>query len=96
MAHGAITCALDSVGLDHLTRNIRTSCEETIDGVLLSGGLDSSLVASIAQRETLRLQKEYARKQAFLNSGVRLRTHLICYRLCLRVESANEFDRSLG
>lgn len=34
------------------------------------GGLDSSLVASIAQRETLRLQKEYARKQAFLNSGV--------------------------
>jgi len=29
-------------------------------GVLLSGGLDSSLVASIAQRETLRLQKEYA------------------------------------
>jgi asparagine synthase (glutamine-hydrolysing) len=41
-------------------------------GVLLSGGLDSSLVASIAQRETLRLQKEYARQQAFLNSGVRL------------------------
>ena len=39
-------------------------------GVLLSGGLDSSLVASIAQRETLRLQKEYARQQAFLNSGV--------------------------
>ena len=39
-------------------------------GVLLSGGLDSSLVASIAQRETLRLQKEYARSQAFLNSGV--------------------------
>ncbi|KAK5171257.1 asparagine synthetase [Saxophila tyrrhenica] len=38
-------------------------------GVLLSGGLDSSLVASIAQRETLRLQKEYARQQAFLNSG---------------------------
>lgn len=33
-------------------------------GVLLSGGLDSSLVASIAQRETLRLQKEYARKLA--------------------------------
>ncbi|GAM84285.1 hypothetical protein ANO11243_022790 [Dothideomycetidae sp. 11243] len=29
-------------------------------GVLLSGGLDSSLVASIAQRETLRLQKAYA------------------------------------
>lgn len=39
-------------------------------GVLLSGGLDSSLVASIAQRETLRLQKEYARQQSFLNSGV--------------------------
>ena len=39
-------------------------------GVLLSGGLDSSLVASIAQRETLRLQKEYAKQQAFLNSGV--------------------------
>ncbi|CAI6338171.1 unnamed protein product [Periconia digitata] len=32
-------------------------------GVLLSGGLDSSLVASIAQRETLRLN-EAARKQA--------------------------------
>lgn len=32
-------------------------------GVLLSGGLDSSLVASIAQRETLRLN-ELARKQA--------------------------------
>jgi len=29
-------------------------------GVLLSGGLDSSLVASIAQRETLRLQKAHA------------------------------------
>ncbi|KAJ5907852.1 Asparagine synthase glutamine-hydrolyzing [Penicillium taxi] len=28
-------------------------------GVLLSGGLDSSLVASIAQRETLRMQKAY-------------------------------------
>ena len=38
-------------------------------GVLLSGGLDSSLVASIAQRETLRLQREYARQQRFLNSG---------------------------
>lgn len=32
-------------------------------GVLLSGGLDSSLVASIAQRETLRLQKAHAQKQ---------------------------------
>ncbi|CAH0029049.1 unnamed protein product [Clonostachys rosea] len=31
-------------------------------GVLLSGGLDSSLVASIAQRENLRLQKEAADK----------------------------------
>ncbi|KAI7092445.1 Asparagine synthetase, partial [Hortaea werneckii] len=38
-------------------------------GVLLSGGLDSSLVAAIAQRETLRLQKEYARQQALLQSG---------------------------
>jgi len=38
-------------------------------GVLLSGGLDSSLVASIAQRETRRLQKEYARQQALLQSG---------------------------
>ncbi|EME44570.1 hypothetical protein DOTSEDRAFT_72127 [Dothistroma septosporum NZE10] len=37
-------------------------------GVLLSGGLDSSLVAAIAQRETHRLQKEYARQQA-LASG---------------------------
>lgn len=33
-------------------------------GVLLSGGLDSSLVASIAQRETLRLQREYAKSMA--------------------------------
>ncbi|PIA93314.1 Asparagine synthetase [glutamine-hydrolyzing] 2 [Cercospora beticola] len=38
-------------------------------GVLLSGGLDSSLVASIAQRETLRLQKEYAKKRALLSQG---------------------------
>jgi asparagine synthase (glutamine-hydrolysing) len=36
-------------------------------GVLLSGGLDSSLVAAIAQRETVRLQKEYARQQALLS-----------------------------
>ncbi|SMR63951.1 unnamed protein product [Zymoseptoria tritici ST99CH_3D1] len=36
-------------------------------GVLLSGGLDSSLVASIAQRETLRLQKEYTKQQALLS-----------------------------
>ncbi|KAF2166817.1 hypothetical protein M409DRAFT_54598 [Zasmidium cellare ATCC 36951] len=36
-------------------------------GVLLSGGLDSSLVASIAQRETVRLQKEYARQQALIS-----------------------------
>ncbi|WPG98913.1 asparagine synthetase [Acrodontium crateriforme] len=38
-------------------------------GVLLSGGLDSSLVASIAQRETLRLQKDHAKKLALLRSG---------------------------
>lgn len=38
-------------------------------GVLLSGGLDSSLVAAIAQRETLRLQKEYTKQQALLQSG---------------------------
>ena len=38
-------------------------------GVLLSGGLDSSLVASIAQRETRRLQKEHARQQALFQSG---------------------------
>jgi asparagine synthase (glutamine-hydrolysing) len=36
-------------------------------GVLLSGGLDSSLVASIAQRETVRLQKEYTKQQALLS-----------------------------
>lgn len=36
-------------------------------GVLLSGGLDSSLVAAIAQRETVRLQKEYAKQQALLS-----------------------------
>lgn len=39
-------------------------------GVLLSGGLDSSLVASIAQRETRRLQKELAHQQSMLNSGM--------------------------
>ncbi|KAF2035429.1 asparagine synthetase [Setomelanomma holmii] len=38
-------------------------------GVLLSGGLDSSLVASIAQRETLRLN-EAARKRAAESNGV--------------------------
>ena len=31
--------------------------------MLLSGGLDSSLVASIAQRETLRLQREYVKQR---------------------------------
>ena len=39
-------------------------------GVLLSGGLDSSLVASIAQQETLRLQKEHAKQQHLLRSGI--------------------------
>ena len=39
-------------------------------GVLLSGGLDSSLVAAISQRENVRLQREYARQQQFLRSGV--------------------------
>ncbi|KAK4575357.1 asparagine synthetase [Recurvomyces mirabilis] len=38
-------------------------------GVLLSGGLDSSLVAAIAQRETLRLQREYSKKLAAMQSG---------------------------
>ncbi|KAK5110729.1 Asparagine synthetase [Meristemomyces frigidus] len=38
-------------------------------GVLLSGGLDSSLVAAIAQRETLRLQRDYSKKQAMMQSG---------------------------
>ncbi|KAF2864084.1 glutamine-hydrolyzing asparagine synthase [Piedraia hortae CBS 480.64] len=38
-------------------------------GVLLSGGLDSSLVASVAQRETLRLQREQAKQQALSRSG---------------------------
>ena len=37
-------------------------------GVLLSGGLDSSLVASIAQRETLRLN-EMAKKRASQSNG---------------------------
>ncbi|KAF2722466.1 glutamine-hydrolyzing asparagine synthase [Polychaeton citri CBS 116435] len=38
-------------------------------GVLLSGGLDSSLVASIAQRETLRIQREYHEKMRAAKSG---------------------------
>ncbi|KAK4982379.1 asparagine synthetase [Elasticomyces elasticus] len=38
-------------------------------GVLLSGGLDSSLVASIAQRETLRLQKAYQAQQNGTTNG---------------------------
>ncbi|KAF2480121.1 hypothetical protein BDY17DRAFT_303259 [Neohortaea acidophila] len=56
---------------ESLERSVRKRMMAEVPfGVLLSGGLDSSLVASIAQRETLRLQKEYARKQAFLNSGI--------------------------
>ena len=39
-------------------------------GVLLSGGLDSSLVASIAQRETLRLQAAHAAQQKQQNGFV--------------------------
>ncbi|KAL2355680.1 hypothetical protein BJ546DRAFT_971363 [Cryomyces antarcticus] len=38
-------------------------------GVLLSGGLDSSLVASIAQRETLRLQAAYRAQQNGANGA---------------------------
>ncbi|KAL8833691.1 MAG: hypothetical protein Q9170_004136 [Blastenia crenularia] len=49
-------------------KKLRTSLERSVRkrlmaevpyGVLLSGGLDSSLVASIAQRETLRLQRAH-------------------------------------
>nr|OQO26529.1 Asparagine synthetase [glutamine-hydrolyzing] 2 [Rachicladosporium sp. CCFEE 5018] len=44
-------------------RSVRKSLMAEVPyGVLLSGGLDSSLVASIAQRETLRLQREYAKQ----------------------------------
>ncbi|KAF2759591.1 asparagine synthetase [Pseudovirgaria hyperparasitica] len=45
-------------------------------GVLLSGGLDSSLVASIAQRETLRLNEE-ARKQIANGNGVSQQNGLV-------------------
>ncbi|KAF2117841.1 asparagine synthetase [Lophiotrema nucula] len=38
-------------------------------GVLLSGGLDSSLVASIAQRETLRMNGEAKKRQAATNGA---------------------------
>lgn len=59
-------------------KELRTSFERSVRkrmmaevpfGVLLSGGLDSSLVASIAQRETLRLN-EATRKRAVENKGV--------------------------
>lgn len=65
------TTPLDLLELrESLERSVRKRMMAEVPfGVLLSGGLDSSLVASIAQRETLRLQKEYARKLAFLNSG---------------------------
>jgi asparagine synthase (glutamine-hydrolysing) len=56
---------------ESLERSVRKRLMAEVPyGVLLSGGLDSSLVASIAQRETLRLQKEYAKQQAFINSGM--------------------------
>ncbi|KAL4763238.1 asparagine synthetase B [Aspergillus foveolatus] len=43
---------------ESLTRSVRKRLMAEVPyGVLLSGGLDSSLVASIAQRETLRMQK---------------------------------------
>ena len=68
----APTTPLDlNVLRETLERSVRKRLMAEVPyGVLLSGGLDSSLVASIAQRETLRLQKEYAKQQAFLNSGV--------------------------
>ncbi|KAH7094712.1 asparagine synthetase [Paraphoma chrysanthemicola] len=59
-------------------KQLRTSLERSVRkrmmaevpfGVLLSGGLDSSLVASIAQRETLRLN-EATRKRAAESNGV--------------------------
>ncbi|KAL4956586.1 hypothetical protein BDW69DRAFT_158341 [Aspergillus filifer] len=43
-----------------LTKSVRKRLMAEVPyGVLLSGGLDSSLVASIAQRETLRMQKTH-------------------------------------
>ncbi|OAL48881.1 asparagine synthetase [Pyrenochaeta sp. DS3sAY3a] len=59
-------------------KELRTALERSVRkrmmaevpfGVLLSGGLDSSLVASIAQRETLRLN-EATRKRAAESNGV--------------------------
>ncbi|KAH7360015.1 hypothetical protein BKA66DRAFT_514870 [Pyrenochaeta sp. MPI-SDFR-AT-0127] len=59
-------------------KELRTALERSVRkrmmaevpfGVLLSGGLDSSLVASIAQRETLRLN-EATRKRATESNGV--------------------------
>ncbi|KAH7085064.1 asparagine synthetase [Paraphoma chrysanthemicola] len=59
-------------------KQLRTSLERSVRkrmmaevpfGVLLSGGLDSSLVASIAQRETLRLN-EATRKRAAESNGI--------------------------
>ncbi|KAL4906450.1 hypothetical protein BDW74DRAFT_150390 [Aspergillus multicolor] len=53
---------------DSLTKSVRKRLMAEVPyGVLLSGGLDSSLVASIAQRETLRSQKASAGVQSETN-----------------------------
>ena len=59
-------------------------------GVLLSGGLDSSLVASIAQRETLRLN-EATRKRAAESNGV---TNITEGQL-VGIDDANELQTDL-
>ncbi|KAF1849993.1 glutamine-hydrolyzing asparagine synthase [Cucurbitaria berberidis CBS 394.84] len=80
-------------------KELRASLEQSVRkrmmaevpfGVLLSGGLDSSLVASIAQRETLRLN-EATRKRAAESNGVTNGTQ----EQLVGIDDANELQTDL-